>query len=95
MLFCTIFSMLVDPLTADLDLDALQQDVADPVEPAELTAGHGDGGQLHAQVHAVHQITIAGNGGSDLATESRSAIEGLLNGFHGEVGVPLVNYLED
>ena len=41
--------MLVNALATDLDLNVLDQDVANPVEPAELLAvGHGDGGQLYA-----------------------------------------------
>ena len=62
--------MLVNPLAANLDLDGLQQDVTHPVQPAEGAAGNGDSGQLNAQEHAVDQITIAGDGRGDFATES-------------------------
>jgi hypothetical protein len=41
--------MLVNALTTDLDLNVLDQDVANPVQPAELIAtAYGDRGQLDA-----------------------------------------------
>ena len=41
------------------------------------------------------QITIAGDGAGDLLAPASRAIEGLLDGLHGEVGVATVYYLED
>ncbi len=69
MLFVTslITVMLVYPLTSNLNLNILHQNVTQPVQPAEsLVGAHSHGGQGHAQVHAVDQITITRNGASNL-----------------------------
>jgi hypothetical protein len=69
----------VYPLPADLNLHVLDQSVAEPVHPTEAVGlvGAGDsllqanGVELYAEVHAVDQITIAGDGASDLPPEIR------------------------
>ena len=93
--------VLVDALAANLNLNVLDEIVADPVEPAELgTRAVGGGAQGHAgqgglQVHAVDQVTVALDGASHLAAEPRRAVEGVLNGLHREVGVAAVHHLEE
>jgi len=54
-----------------------------------------DLGESDLQVSAVSQITVAGNGASDTATEVGLAVESLLNGLHGKVGVALVGHLPE
>jgi hypothetical protein len=92
--------VLVDALATDLQLDIADQVVAHPVEPAELgtraVAGQqGDFGQSGLEVDAVDQVTIALDRAGDLATETRRAVEGVLDGLHREVSVAAVNHLEE
>lgn len=56
--------VLVDALATDLELDALDQDVAEPVQPPELVGaagwnGHGNTGNLHLEICAMDQITVS------------------------------------
>ena len=41
------------------------------------------------------QVTIALNGASHTLTEARGAVEGVLNGLHGKVGVTTIDHLEE
>jgi hypothetical protein len=43
----------------------------------------------------VDQVTIALNGAGHTLTEARGAVEGVLNGLHGEVSVAAINHLEE
>jgi hypothetical protein len=43
----------------------------------------------------VDQITVAADGALHLLAEVGGAVEGLFNGFHGEVSVATVHNLED
>lgn len=80
---------IVNALTTDLDLDVLDQDVADPVQPPEGTsAGHI--GELDAQVHLLDQVTVTGHSAGDLLAEARATVEGLLDGLGRVVGVTAV-----
>jgi hypothetical protein len=47
------------------------------------------------EVDSVDEITISGDGAGHLLTEVGETVEGLFNGFHGEVGVSAVDYLEE
>ena len=92
--------MLVDLLSADLELDIGDQVVTDPVEPAELGARavgrlERDGGECRLEVDAVDQISVTGDCACYLLAEVRGAVECLLNGLHREVGVASVDYLEE
>ena len=92
--------VLVDALAANLNLDVLDEVVADPVEPAELGARavrglERHGGERGLEVHAVDKVTVALDRARDLATEARRAVEGVLNGLHGEVRVAAVHDLEE
>ncbi len=92
--------VLINLLTTDLNVDIVDQVVANPVEPAELGTGTIGGGEGHLregalEVHAVDQVTVTGDGALNLLTEVGSTVEGLLNGLHGEVGVASVDNLED
>ena len=92
--------VLVDALAADLQLDPVDQVVADPVEPAELGARAVAGLELHRrqgglQVHAVDQIAVALDRARDLVAEAGVAVERVLDGLHREVRVATVNDLED
>jgi hypothetical protein len=92
--------VLVNALTTDLELNLADKVVTRPVEPAELGTRAVRGEELHLresglEVHTVDQVTVALNSDSDLLTEARGTIEGVLNGLHGEVGVTTVYNLEE
>jgi len=92
--------VLVDLLTANLEVDVVDQVVTDPVEPAELGTRTVSGSEENLrqgglEVDAVDQISVTRDSALHLATEVGSTVEGLLNGFHREVGVATIDDLED
>jgi len=92
--------VLVDLLTANLDVDVVDQVVTNPVEPTELgtaaVAGlEADGRQGGLEVDTVDQVTITRDGALDLLAKVGRAVKGLLNGFHGKVSVATIYDLED
>jgi len=92
--------VLVDALATDLELDVLDQVVADPVEPAELGTRavrglESDLGERRLEVDAVDQVAVALDRACYLATEARGTVEGVLNGLHREVRVATVDHLEE
>ena len=92
--------VLVDALAADLELDGLDKVVAHPVEPAELGARAVRGleldlGERGLEVDAVDQVTVALDRARHTLAEARGAVEGVLNGLHGEVRVAAVHDLEE
>jgi len=89
--------LAVNTGAADLDLDLLDQAVADVVQPAEagVRDRQVDLGQRNLDVRAVHQISVAANDSRDTAAEVSLAVEGHLNRLHGEVGVTLVQHLPE
>ena len=92
--------VLVDLLTTDLNVHVVDQVVAHPVQPAELCSAaiaalQHHLGQCCLQVHAVDQIAVTADGALHLLAEVGAAVEGLLNGLHGEVSVATVDDLED
>jgi len=92
--------VLVDALATDLNLNVLDKIVANPVEPAELgTRAVRDraelyGGERGLEVDTVDKVTVALDRARNLLAEARGAVEGVLNGLHGEVRVAAVNDLE-
>jgi len=92
--------LTVDALTTDLELDNLDEPVADIVEPAEAgevggTRDEVHGGENHLHVGAVHQVRIAVDDGRHTLVEIRLSVEGDFDGLHGEVGVALVQHLPE
>ncbi len=92
--------VLVDALATDLNLDVLDEIVADPVEPAELGSRavrrlEGHGRERGLEVHAVDQVAVALDRARHLAPEARRAVERVLDGLHGEVRVAAVHHLEE
>jgi len=93
--------VLVDALATDLDLDRLDEIVANPVEPAELGARavrggvELDRGERRLEVHAVDEVTVALDRARHALAEARRAVERVLNGLHGEVRVAAVHDLEE
>jgi hypothetical protein len=61
--------VLVDLLTTDLNLDGGDESVTDEWRADDDTSLL-DGGHLNAQVHAVDQITVTGDGRGHLLTEA-------------------------
>ena len=92
--------VLVNALAANLNLHGLDEVVAHPVEPAELGTRavrslEGHLGQRGLEVHAVDQVTITLDRARHALAEARRAVEGVLNGLHGEVRVAAVHHLEE
>ena len=92
--------LAVDALAADLELDRLDQTVADVVEPTEAVQLGGAGDQVHRRenhldVRAVHQVGVTVDHGRNTLVEVRLAVEGDLNGLHGEVRVALEQHLPE
>ena len=92
--------LAVDALAADLELNRLDQAVADVVEPAEAVQLGGVGDQVHRRedhldVRAVHQVGVTVDHGRNTLVEVRLAVEGDLNRLHGEVRVALVQHLPE
>ena len=92
--------VLVNALTADLQLDGLDEVVAHPVEPAELGTRaicRQDLylGQHGLQVDTVDQITVALDSAGHLLAEVGGTVEGVLNRLHGEVSVATVHHLPE
>ncbi len=92
--------VLVDLLTANLQVHVVDQVVTNPVEPAELSAAAVSALQSNLrqgglQVHTVDQITVTADSALHLLAEVGGTVEGLLNGLHGEVSVATVHNLED
>ncbi len=92
--------VLVDALTTDLELDGLDEVVANPVEPAELgtrtvRALDLDRGEGRLEIHAVDEITVALDRARHLLGEVGGAVEWVLDRLHREVGVTTVDELEE
>ena len=92
--------VLVNALAADLELNALDEVVANPVEPAELRARavgrlEGNRRERGLEVDTVDQVTVALDRARDTLAEARGAVERVLNGLHGEVRVATVHDLKE
>ena len=92
--------MLVDLLSADLELDVVDEVVTNPVEPAELgtravAGGERNRGESGLEVDAVDQVAVAADCACNLLAEVGRAVEGLLDRLHGEVCVAPVDHLEE
>jgi hypothetical protein len=92
--------VLVDALAANLELNVVDEVVAGPVEPAELSTRAVRGEELHLgesglEVHTVDQVTVALDRARHLLAEVGGAVEGILDRLHGEVGVSAVHNLEE
>ena len=100
--------LAVDALAADLKLHRLDHAVADVVQPAE--AGNGrvvaraasaaravnlDRRENHLDVRAEHQVRVTVDDGRHALVKVRLAVEGHLNGLHGEVRVALEQHLPE
>ena len=91
--------LAVNALAADLELNRLDQAVADVVEPAEAVQGSGrrevNRRENHLDVRAVHQVGVTVDHRRNTLVEVRLSVEGHLNGLHGEVRVALVQHLPE
>jgi len=94
--------LAVNALATDLHLNLGNELLTGEVKPTGINAVLRGGlhllvdlGESDLQVGAVSQITVAGNGASDTATKVSLAVESLLNGLHGKVGVALVRNLPE
>lgn len=93
--------LLVDALSTDEDLHALDDGVADgvgPVHPGVAVAilvGVDDGGQVKHKVDLLGQITRTLDDGVELLAERRITLEGDLDRLLGKVGVTAIHGLEE
>jgi len=91
--------LAVDALAANLELNRLDEAVADEVEPAETANGrHGDEvnrRENHLDVRAVHQVGVTVDDRRHTLVEVGLAVERHLDGLHREVRVTLVQDLPE
>ena len=94
--------LAINALATDLNLNLRHELLTGEVKPTGINTVLSGGlhllvdlGESDLQVSAVSQITVAGNGASDTATKVSLAVESLLNGLHGKVGVALVRNLPE
>ena len=90
----------VNSLTSNLELNDLEQSVTDVVEPSESVQVGGTGCEVdcwenNLDVCAVHQVGVTVDDCSHTLVEVGLAVEGNLNGFHGEVCMALVKHLPE
>lgn len=84
--------VLVNALATDFQFHVLDQRQADIIHIGVVVSGVGDG---HLQIHTVDQITVAADLAGHALAEANGAVKGLLDGFHGEVGVAAIDHLEE
>ena len=82
----------LNALATNLDLNVLDQAETDILYPLLV---RGKCGQLGLQVHTVNQIAVAGDLARHAAAEAGGAVENVLDGLAGPVGVAAVHDLED
>ena len=91
--------LTVNALTADLELNRLDETVTDVVEPAEaVQCAHGrkvNRRENNLDVCAIHQIGVTVDHGRNTLVEVGLAVERHLNGLHREVRVTLVEHLPE
>lgn len=92
--------LFVDLLATDFEFDVLDEAVSHPVEPAEF--GTRTIALLkfylresYLEVYSVDKVTVTADSAAYLAAEVGVTVEGLFDGFHGEVSVSTVDYLEE
>jgi len=88
--------VLVDALTTDGQFNILDGTLRGE---ARVIGGTGDFHEtslgLHLDVHVGDEVTVTGDGHGDTAVVSGVTVDGLFDVFHREVGVALVNSLEE
>jgi len=90
----------VNSLTTNFKLNRLDETVTDVVEPSESVQVGGtscevDCWENNLDVCSVHQVGVTVDNRCDTLVEVGLAVEGNLNGFHGEVGMTLVKHLPE
>jgi len=94
--------LAINALATDLNLNLRDELLTGEIKPTGInTVLSGrlhllvDLGKSDLQVSAVSQITVAGNGASNTATEISLAVKSLFNRLHGKVGVALIRNLPE
>ena len=88
--------VLVDALAADGHLNVSQGALSDPAGVEHVVVGGGVGGNREqAHVHVTHQVTVTGDGHGHATGVGRGTVDRLLDVLHCEVGVALVDRLEE
>jgi len=83
--------VLVNALATDFELNRGEHGLTDVAD--EVATNQGREGSL--EVHAVDKVTVTRDRASHLAAEISSAVEGLLDGLHREVGMASIDDFED
>ncbi len=88
--------LAINALASNLDLNGRDELLTNVVEPTGIV-GHRlvDLRESHLEVSAVAQISVATDGAGHSATEIGLTREGLLDGFHREVGMASVRHLPE
>lgn len=92
--------LFVDLLATDFEFDVLDEAVSHPVEPAEFgtrTIAFLEFylRESYLEVYSVDKVTVTADSAAYLAAEVGVTVEGLFDGFHREVSVSTVDYLEE
>jgi hypothetical protein len=81
---------LIDALAADLEFD-----VGDELFCGEIGCGGGPLLEGDLEEHGIDEIAIPGNGAGHALSVVHTAVESLLDGFEGKLGVTAVHHLEE
>ena len=91
-----VTELAIDTLATDLNLHHAHELLTGVVQPASVFGGIlSNFGKRHLKIYTVGEVTIAGDGALDTASEIGLTVEGLLDGLHGEVGVATVRHLPE
>jgi len=86
--------LAIDELATDLELEVLEQGVAEIVSKLGSTAGGDQEAGVVLNPEVLEEISVTGNGNGDTSTSGNGTIDGLENRLNGEVGVAAVDGLE-
>jgi hypothetical protein len=85
----------INALTTNLELNGVDEVMAEGINPAERGTRDGDRGNVNLEVHTVDEITVTGDSAGNTLAEVSGTVEGLLDRLHGEVSVASVDHLEE
>jgi hypothetical protein len=96
--------MAINALTTDLDIYVADEGMTKRVGPCDTIGNicsrcgvdrvYRKCGELHLEIYVVDKVTITGDNGRNLLSESRVSIEYLLDGLDSEVSMSAVDNLE-
>ena len=90
-----LLELAVNALATDGDFDVLDGTFRGEDGRSTLGGGAEAGLRLHFEVHLLDQITVAGDRDRDATVVSGGTVDGLFDNFGSEVGITLVDRLEE